>query len=306
MSDVAELYQPLIERDLDAIPAAVDAFRASHTSDDLFLAVARFAILAHAPSLHSKHAVLAALSAHQLRETMASRWDDLLAECARYCAESRQPWSEPPILEPPRIERDQRSDAGALREAVAARDRLAGERWLAARLGDDEIARDLLTVAADDFDDLGVKFIVAAAALKLSSILGERGRYAALRVAVWELTASPGNRYVEKGHETNELRPRLIARALAEHGSLESVHAVFLYDAAVDTVAFPRVCDYLASSRQQSSARELPPATASPVYRLARDYGQYLRACAGGDERLKSAAAYNLEHASSFADWSFA
>src|SRR6266508_521928 len=116
MSDIAKLYETLIERDLDSIPAAVRKFRASHSSDDLFLAVARFAILSYAPSQHAKHAVLATLSGHQLRDAYGDRWDELLAECARYAAESRQPWSEPPILEPPAIDADQRRDVDALRQ----------------------------------------------------------------------------------------------------------------------------------------------------------------------------------------------
>ena len=49
-----------------------------------------------------------------------------------------------------------------------------------------------------------------------------------------------------------------------------------------------------------------PAATQPPVYRLARDYAQCLKAYSIGDERLKAAAVYNLEHAPSFADWSFA
>src|SRR2546422_9796499 len=81
-SDVAALYERLIERDLDAIPDAVRTFREPPSSDDLFLAVAGFAILAYAPSQHAKHAVLATLSAFQLRDPYGDRWDELLAECA--------------------------------------------------------------------------------------------------------------------------------------------------------------------------------------------------------------------------------
>jgi hypothetical protein len=305
-SDVAALYEHLIERDLDSIPAAIRKFRESHSPYDLFLAVARFAILAYAPSQHAKHAVLATLSAHQLRHVYADRWDDLLAECARYAAESRQPWSEPPILEPPATDADQRRDVDALREAVAARDRLAAERWLAARLDDEDLYRDLMLIAADDVEDFGHKVIVTAAAWKLAAILGEKGRYAALRIAVWEMTSYSGERYVERNVDVANLRLRLIDNAVAEKGSLESVHFVFLYEAAKDTNVFARVCDYLASQSLRSDSFDLPPAGAPPVYRLARDYAQCLKAHAIGDERLKTAATYNLEHAPSFADWSFA
>ncbi|MFZ2490195.1 MAG: hypothetical protein WA208_01795, partial [Thermoanaerobaculia bacterium] len=85
------LYESLIERDLDAIPAAVRQFRDDHSSDELFLAVARFAVLAYAPSGHSRHALLACLSARDVRDVAGERFDDLLIECARYAAESRRP-----------------------------------------------------------------------------------------------------------------------------------------------------------------------------------------------------------------------
>jgi hypothetical protein len=307
-SAIAALYERLIERDLDAIPAAVGEFRVSNSSDDLFLAVARFAILAYAPSQHSKHAVLATLSAWELRADYGDRWDDLLAECARYASESRQPWSEPPILEPQPINADQPRDLAALRAAVAARDRLAAERWLATRLDDADLAADLLTVAADDFEDLGHKLIVTAAALKLAAILGEKGRYAALRIAVWEMTSYGGERYVESGADTSNLLPRLIDNAVAEQGLLESMHLVFLYHAAKDTPVFGRVCDYLCSGVLQHAggAPKRAAKLAPPIYRLARDYAQCLKAFSLRDERLAAAAEYNLEHAPSFADWSFA
>ena len=272
--------------------------------------MARFAILAYAPSLHAKHAVIAALAAYDARDSYGERWDDLLIECARYAAASRQPWSEPPILDPPPVDAKQRRDVDALRDAVAARDRFAAERWLAARL-DHDPEPDLFTVAADNFDDLGTKVIVAAAASKLSRILGEQGRYAALRIAVWEMTssvwpqASPRDVAAEAGTHTS-LRKQLVDNALAEKGSIESVQAVFLYDDAKGTNVFDRVCAYLAKLPVGESplvpTRQVEP----PIYQLARDYGQHLRAFASGDKRLQSATAYNLENAPSFADWSFA
>ena len=90
-----KLYDVLIERDLDAIPRAAGEF-APH---DLFVAVARFAVLAYAPSQHSKRAVMACRAAWELRDAFGDRWPELLIECARYAAEARRPWSEPPILD---------------------------------------------------------------------------------------------------------------------------------------------------------------------------------------------------------------
>jgi hypothetical protein len=254
--------------------------------------------------------VIAALAAYEARDSYGERWDDLLIECARYAAASRQPWSEPPIMDPPAVDAGQRRDVDALREAVAAHDRLAAERWLAARL-DDDPEPDLFTVAADNFDDLGMKVIVTAAATKLAKILGEKGRYAALRIAVWEMTANASVGQALLPVRTGKsacptLRKQLVNNALAEKGSIESVQAVFLYDAAKDINVFDRVSDYLAtlpiSEAPPVPARRINP----PIYQLARDYGQHLRAFASGDEQLMSATAYNLEKGPSFADWSFA
>ena len=103
-------YDPFIERDVPAMRSAIADFRREHSSLDLFLAVARFAVLAYAPSQHAKHALLAALSAYDVREQLGDRWDELLVECAIYAAQSRQPWSEPPILDPPALDANQRGD----------------------------------------------------------------------------------------------------------------------------------------------------------------------------------------------------
>ena len=78
MNATAALYEPLIERELDAIPAAVRQFRETHSPEELFLAVARFAVLAYAPSMHSKHALLACVSAWVVRGVAGARFDDLV------------------------------------------------------------------------------------------------------------------------------------------------------------------------------------------------------------------------------------
>ncbi|HKR65747.1 MAG TPA: hypothetical protein VJZ00_18600, partial [Thermoanaerobaculia bacterium] len=112
------LYEPLIERDLDAFPAAARAFLESHSPDELWIAVARFAVLAYAPSQHAKRAVMAVRAAHDMREAMGERWTELVIECARYAAQSRQPWSEPPLLDPPAIDETQPRDREELRAAI--------------------------------------------------------------------------------------------------------------------------------------------------------------------------------------------
>jgi hypothetical protein len=146
-----KLYEPLIERDLAAIPNAVREFLDEHSPHDLYLAVARFAVLAYAPSQHSKRAVMACRAAWDLRDASGDRWPDLVAECARYIAEARQPWSEPPIL-----------DALEVPDEDDLRARARGDALL-----------------------------MLDTATKLLPILGEKGKAALLRMPVMELEAEP-------------------------------------------------------------------------------------------------------------------
>ncbi len=321
MFSVAELYEPLIERDLAAVPAAVAAFRAEHDSHELFLAVARFAVLAFAPSEHSKHALLAVVAAHDLRDEYGDRWDALLTECARYVAASRQPWSEPPLLDPPAVEAED-APLEALQAAIEAKDRLAGERWLAANLSDPNLERNLIAISSAHLDDFGSNLLITSAAFRLATLLGEKGRFAVLRAATWQLTA--GAEGEEAGGEAvvdrEKLLALLIGEASAERGSLPSIHRVLLFAAAIETRS-ERALSYLARASRAPGvpiteariAALQPP----PVYSLARDYAQALLAWAVA-KRLRGqfptvdldalivAAELNRQHGESFDEWSLA
>jgi len=283
---------------------AIADFRREHSSHDLFLAVARFAVLAYAPSQHAKHALLAALSAYDVREQLGDRWDDLLVECAIYAAQSRQPWSEPPILDPPALDANQRGDVDELRAAIDEGNRLRAERWLAKRIDDPDLARDYFTVATDDFEDLGHKLIIANAAWRLSQILGEKGRFATLRIGVWEMAAYKGRRYVERGDAME--RDALLAKLVASAGDIEGLHRVFLLMSSRPEVD-QRVRDYLSGT----GGGAYPPLdyddeVTLPIYSLAKDYGAYLKSWAINIDALKGAAKHNLDHGPSFDEWSFA
>ena len=299
------LYETFIERDIAAIPAAVRAFREEHGSEETFKAVGRFAVLAYAPSQHGKHALLACLAAWQLREE--PYFDDVVTQCAIYAAESRQPWSEPPIMSPPALDDDQRGDVGELLEAIAASDRLRGERWLAKRIDDDDLARDYFAAAADDFDDLGHKLIVADAAWRLVPILGEQGRFAALRVGIWEMCAYHGEHYEERGTIAEDLDERLRNNFLAKEGDIEAAHALFLLEAARGKEIEPRVRDFLSRDEPSPVPRPLSPVPFEPpVYNLSRDYAEYLKICAlTTDAAMRAAAKLNLDR-SHFDDLTFA
>jgi hypothetical protein len=258
----------------------------------LFTAVARFAVLAYAPSQHAKHAVICCRSAWDIHEELGDRFDDVITECAIYAAGSRQPWSEPPITDPPALDSNQRGDIEELRECVASGDRLRAERWLAKRYRDSDCLRDYFAVASDDYEDFGHKLIVAVTASKLASIFGAQGAYATLRIGIWEMTAYRGDSKPPGGDVVEEM--------IANRGDIESAHAVWHHDAM-------RVVNGAPASAGTDRLKSVHP---SPVYRLARDYGAYLKSFSVArrlnDPRIIAAAKYNLDHAPSFEEFSFA
>ena len=79
-------YEPFLERDQAAIRRTISDFRTDHTSDELFREIALFAVLAYAPSQHAKHAVIACLSAYELRDHLTTALD------AGYIA--KEEWTE--------------------------------------------------------------------------------------------------------------------------------------------------------------------------------------------------------------------
>jgi hypothetical protein len=315
-------YDAFIERDLAAIPGVVAAFRANHSAEETWTAVTRFAVLAFAPSQHSKHALLACLSTWDLRAELGDRFDEAVVQCAIYAAASRQPWSEPPMLDPPKLDPGQRGDLDELRAAIAASDRLRAERWLAKRYGDPDFAHDYFTAASDDFDDLGHKLIVASTGWRLADLLGEKGRYAMLRVGVWEMIAygSRGSGVGGRNADLDAVCSALVENVIANGGEIMSAHAMFLFDAALQTgddSVIARVVEHLSSvSRAPTPTPYSPPPTPAP-YPFARDYGACLKAHAVAG-RLRSrfpnadfdgmlvAVQHNLDTAPSFEGMTFA
>lgn len=291
MSDTSALYEPLIERELAAVPAAVRAFAAEHSVDELWIAVTRFAVLAYAPSQHAKRAVMACRAAHDVRDQLGDRWLDMIIECARYAAQSRQPWSEPPILDPPRAEDEHPRDLVELRAAIEANDRFRAERWLAARLDDGH--DDLRSIAKGD------ALLMLDTAMALEELLGEKGRYALLRMVIAELLV--------ESEDVTEPIETLIDRAIAEGGSVDSVRSVFVASAAPKSRENQSPLPSGERARVRGGSRE-----ALIPYPLARDYAQTLIAHAIAhklptrQQEFLAAVHHNLEHGESFAEWSFA
>lgn len=278
------LYEPLIERDTDAFRIAAQTFADAHSDEELWTAVTRFAVLAYAPSQHGKRSVMACRAAHDVRAAAGERWRELIIECGRYAGESRQPWSEPPPLDPPPFESSQPRSLDELREAIRDGDRARAERWLAARLEDS---------AGDTVDDLcriarGDALLILDAARALAKLLGDKGRYALLRLVVFELLAGS-----EEAEPPDSL-DALIDRVVAEKGSVESVRAVLI-----------RVAAHRYDLHADAPVRPLEP------YHLARDYAQTLIAHAvaprlpagAGVDRFLDAVHRNLEEGENFAEW---
>jgi len=266
----------------------------------LFRVVTQFAVLAYAPSQHAKHAMISCLSAWDLRNHLGSQWDEVLTECAIYAATSRQPWSEPPITTPPALEPGGRGDIDELRESVETLDRLRGERWLARRYRDRNFERDYFTIATDDFEDLGHKLIVAVTAWKLSKIFPP---YPTLRTAIWEMTAYRGMARSPVTHD-------VVERMIDSRGDMEAAHALFIYDAALETGDEEIIKKVGLEDRQSCLSGQAGLPVLHLPYRLARDCGAYLKSLViarrFGNARIAEAAKYNLDHAASFEDYSFA
>lgn len=327
-SAISSLYEPLIARELDSIPRAVKRFRQDHSSMELLNAVTRFAILAFSPSQHSRHAVLACLAAHSLRDERDLDLDGLATACASYVAQSRLPWSEPPITDPPQLLPSESQNRDDLNHAIASGDHLTAARWLAAHMDDPGFESEFIEISGHDLADQGHKLIVAAAALELSGIIGDQGRFATLRMATAEWTAyrEPAPDIATPGIEPRELASALIDRLVASNGDTIAFHAIELYDAALscddagwsDSIE-PRVRAHLehATGDDAPMPEMQSIELTAPVYSLGRDYAQYLLATAItrrmaarfpdiACDRITRASLFNLKHGPSFEDWSFA
>lgn len=325
MPAVSLLYEPLIERDLEAIPSRVAGFAAAEGDQALFEALARFAYLAYSPSQHGKHALLAVMAAHDLREPLGDRFVDLLAECAVYAAQSRQPWSEPPMTDPPLV-----TDPDVLlSRALESRSRELGEQWLSARWGSDTFGKEFLVSAAQNLADFGHNLTVAAGVWRLAGLMGPADRYPLLRVALFEWLS----RNEMEGPRPTRLSlgelMRAVSRAVTgESGSLISFHLLELMDGALtafestgDKEILDGVTGFVASQLdafEGLEARSLPGSSVEDcIYRLGRDYAGVLLAHSIRSRRSRqfrdvdfdsvcAAAALARDTTASSEEWSFA
>lgn len=295
------LYERLIERDTESIDAVIRHLAGEESEEYVWRSVTRFALLAFAPSLHAMRALVACRCGWDLAERGHVDSMAVAAACARYAAESRPPWSEPPPLDPPAVATDHPTGVEELRSAVAEGDRLRAERWLAA-CGDGAAA--ILRGEAQ-----GDARLLLDTAEALVPRLGEKGRHALRRTVVWGMAAhdplpsgpdgAASARSTAGRRSDAPMKPEPVERRLErvqrERGSVDAVGELLV------------------------ELSDRPPIRAAPAhprlvpYRLARDFGQTLIAHAFSSRLpehqasiLLAAVHENLEHGESYADWSFA
>lgn len=266
------LYEPLLERDLDAIPRAFDRYLKAHDETELWTAIARFAVLAFVPSPHSSRALMATHAAWVVRPA-TPHWKDLLIACAVYTASARPAWSEPPILErsPVAQAREQ------LLEAVAQNDQATALAWLSGNVDRAETA--LQEVARGDAR------LMLETARELEPLLGAHGRHALMRAVVLSLF---GDR-----NESSLPIESLVQRAIESRGAIETVREVLVWCAA------------------EGGARNGAPVAATS-YPLGRDFAQTLLVHANVSRlpphvdanALLAAVHENLQHGDDYSDWS--
>lgn len=267
-----DLYEPLLERDLDAIPHAFDRFLTTHDEEELWTAVTRFAVLAFVPSLHSSRALMAMHAAWVVRDATA-HWRKLLVACAAYAASVRPAWSEPPILE----RSDSAQPPDALRAAVASGDQSAAIAWLSGNVDD---AEALLREIAR-----GEALLMLETARSLEPLVGVPGRHALLRTVVLSLFAD--------GNESTLSIDDLVRRAVESRGSVDAVRDILVW------------CARDGGDRQES-------ATPFEPYELARDFAQTLLVHANlgrlpdhlDKNALLAAVHENLQHGDDYSNWS--
>jgi hypothetical protein len=321
--NISELYEPLLERRIDRIAPTLEQFAREHGPESALTAVLRFAVATFAPSEHALHAMLAAHSAATMPPEL--RTLDVLSACATYAAESRLPWSEPPLPDPPPIPEDWTFSEKELDEAVGRGDRLAAEQWLTGAMRAEDFSGQFFSAAARRLDESGHNLVVAVAVWDLAAMAPEEARFQLLRLATWEWTANGmAARPTVREGAGREVFTELFNRFLAERGAIVPFNEIALFDAALATTRIlgdDRIERSVLQRLERSESGipgELPTARPAPAYRLARDFGEYLKAQAmaprleSGNlprfdrEAFLDAAAWNLANAPSFEEWSFA
>lgn len=300
----------------DAIAQGVDRDGVAQTLDSLI----RFAVLAFAPSEHGRAALLSIAAASTIHDVVADA-PALLERCAIYVADTRAPWSEPPIGDPPALDDDQRDDGVEIAAAIATKDRLRGERWLAKVLTRDDVMSRYFEAASRAGDSL-LSFPVAVALWKIASSAPPFARFAILRDAVADWTQPSSSEMNTEGSSSWEnVLPRAIESLQHGASGIIAVQRIVALESAAFVErelsladAARRIAWNVAATLDDAEERRegaAPANTPEPVYPLARDYGGYLQLfairrrgtiAAAVDERALGAAWEQMQ-SESYEEW---
>jgi hypothetical protein len=318
------LFEAMLYRDRDAIRGAVTA----DGSDDpgaLFRDLMRFGVLAFAPSEHGRASFLAVRTAPKLELTTAQA-AALAYECAVYLADTRPPWSEPPIGDPPPLEAGQRDDQPEIEEAISSGDRLRGEKWLAANLAHEQLPVRFFSAAIAASGESLLTIPVALALWDVALEVPAHVRFSVLRNAVNDWTQHPHEvRVVSQSNRSwaEAMKPicAVAARGAATIFDLQRIVALDaarrLENTAGDALSRGAVAAILSDADDDGGGEERVELKAPPpVYALARDYATYLQLygmkdlmteLVGREQSIRVLnASWQLMQRENFEDWTLA
>lgn len=320
---MTELYEAILTRDVERVKLLVRS-HCSHSAELARDTILRFAVLACAPSLHSRSTLYAALAITDLFDRLVDPCP-LIVCCAAYACESRVPWGEVPVTTPPHFPASFIADDASIDEAIEDEDIHAAERWLAALLESDHVATPFFDAAARHPGEEGYGFCTAAASWRIARKFPPQARFGVLRVALLEWLHSravPGElsggrenavglaaeTYVRSGGRPDRFQPLLLADAI-----------VIAEEITGDPGRYGSLLDrYLVDPA--SGGSELEPWVwneSELAYRYAVDYATFLqsipvsarlRKSIPGDacEKIPTAARQFLKGSDGFEAWSFA
>lgn len=319
-----QLYEALLTREQDQLRTLVENLCRTEGSREALDYVLRFAVLAFSPTLHSRGAVYASLAALDLLDELPEP-SRVIIECATYAAETRLPWSEAPITDPPEVKGIDAANPRHLDVAIRSRDLRAAERWLAAAIEEDAPAVEFFDAAARFAGEEGFGFTTAAAAWRIASY-APAARFVSLRTALleWVRTREQSS---QARAESPAVTPRQVIDLYVMHeGKIDLFSPLLVLDAALMAEAVtgksgrysPIVDRYaIPVEWRHGSPTDRAWSIGDLAYRYSRDYATFLLSvpisarlerelpeC--GAERIPGAAQYNLEYAETYEEWSFA
>lgn len=319
------LYEALLTRDLDRAGELVMKECRESGAEAMRDSIMRFSVLAFSPSLHSRGAVYAALAVADVFDRFEDQ-SSLLVECARYVGESRIPWSEAPVTEPPRVGEDQSTGDSAIDEAINSEDLHAAERWLAGLLQEEAPAGRFFDAASRHPGDEGYGFTTAVVSWRIAEHFPSAVRYAVLRMALLEwlnarqtpdssrlageeaIAATIGG-YVRSGGQPHRFPALLVLDATHAAAKLTSspgrYEPLFERFASIDT-------------SERGNVPERRWKQDDLAYRYAADYGFFVQSVPLAErlmevtrdrescESIPDAAHHFLMSSEGFEEWSFA